>query len=78
MEEENIFSAYQDTSEMTDDEYKQYGYSCMKTMLRMERNAARRVSEKDTPFQRMILETARHHVDRCEKTYGINRQNVRI
>ena len=78
LEKENIYDAYEDTSQMTKDELKEYGYSRMRVMLKLERTAEEWLKERNTPFQQMVLKMAKHHVDRCEALYGIPRQNVRI
>ena len=78
MYDENIYDAHEDTSQMTIDELREYGYSRMRVMLKMEQNATDWLKKRNTLFQQMVLEMVKHHVDRCEKLYGIPRQNVRI
>ena len=77
-DEFNVCSNYQDISIMDQDELLEYGLSRMKVMLKMEQNAIKWLKEKDTPFQQMVLETARHHVALCEKKYGISRYDRRL
>ena len=47
-------------------------------MLLMEKDAEEILQICNTPLQRMVVETAHHHVERCEKKYGIKRQDVII
>ena len=74
----NTYSKNSDTSKMTEYEYEDYITERMRVMLKMEKNAEKWLKQKDTPFQRLILNTAQHHVDRCEKKYGISRHDIRL
>ena len=67
-----------DITNFTEDELIEYGSKRMRAMLKLERDATRWLQKKNTPFQQLILETARHHLDRCEKQYGISRYDIRL
>ncbi len=77
-EDYNIYSDCRDTSIMTKDELAEYGLSRMKVMLKLEDDAVRWLKIKNTPFQQMVLETARHHITLCEEKYGISRHDIRL
>ncbi len=77
-DEYNIYIDRQDTSIMTKDELAEYGLSRMRMMLKLEADAVRWLEIKNTPFQQMVLETARHHVALCEEKYGISRHDMRL
>ena len=74
----NTYSRSADTSKMSEYEYEDYKTERMRVMLKMEKNAEKWLKQKDTPFQRLIFNTAHHHVDMCEKKYGINRHDIRL
>ena len=74
----NICSDYQDVSLMDEEELIEYGLSRMKVMLKLEQDAIGWLKERNTPFQQMVLDTAQHHVDLCEKKYGISRYDRRL
>lgn len=65
-----------DISLMTEDELFEYGCKRLKVMLKMERDAKRWLSIKNTPFQQHVLETAQHHVQRCVDLYGVTPQDL--
>ncbi len=74
----NVYSRSSDVSKMSEYEYEDYVVERMRVMLKMEKDAEKWFKKKDTPFQRLILETAHHHVDKCEKEYGISRHDIRL
>ncbi len=65
-----------DITALTEDELFEYGCKRLKVMLKMERDAQKWLKEKNTPFQQHVLETARHHVQRCMEMYGVTPQDI--
>lgn len=78
MENEILYTDIKDTEFMTEDEFVEYGLCRMRAMLKLEKMTEGWLKEKNTPFQQLVLETAHHHVDLCEKHFGISRYDMRL
>ena len=74
----NPYKEDDDVSIMTDEEYRLYGYGRMRIMIKMEQDALMWYKKKQTPFQRLVLDTAHHHVEQCEKEFGISRYDMSL
>ena len=67
-----------DINTMTPEEFQRYGRNRVKMMLKMRNQAELWLQQKDTPMQRLILQTAEHHLCRAEELFGISRNDIRM
>lgn len=67
-----------DINTMTPEELNRYGRERVRTMLKMKMQAEMWLQKKDTPLQRLVLQTAEHHLSRAEAMFGISRSDIRI
>ena len=67
-----------DVNVMTEEEYTRYGRRRMKAMIRMKELSEEWLKERDTPLQRLVLQTAEHHLSRCEQMFGMSRYDQRL
>lgn len=67
-----------DINTMTPEELNRYGRDRVRTMLKMKMQAEMWLQKKDTPLQRLVLQTAEHHLSRAEAMFGISRNEVRM
>ena len=51
---------------MTPEEFQRYGRNRVKMMLKMRNQAEMWLQQKDTPMQRLVLQTAENHLRRAE------------
>lgn len=67
-----------DINTMTPEEFQRYGRNRVKMMLKMRNQAELWLQQKDTPMQRLVLQTAENHLRRAEKLFGISRSDIRL
>ena len=67
-----------DINTMTPEEFKRYGRNRVKMMLRMRNQAEIWLQQKDTPMQRLVLQTAENHLRHAEEMFGISRADIRM
>ena len=67
-----------DVNTMTPEELNKYGRTRVRTMLKMKMQAEMWLQKKDTPLQRLVLQTAEHQLSRAEAMFGISRNDIRM
>ena len=67
-----------DVNMMTAEEFVAYGTDRMKAMVRMKQLSEEWLKQRDTPLQRIVLQTAENHLSRCEAMFGISRHDQRL
>ena len=67
-----------DINTMTPEEFQRYGRNRVKMMLKMRNQAELWLQQKDTPMQRLVLQTAEHQLSRTEAMFGISRSDIRL
>ncbi len=55
-----------------------YGINRMKMMTKMKQQSELWLQQRDTPLQRLVAQTAEHHLERCEELFGISRYDQRL
>ena len=67
-----------DINTMTPEEFQRYGRNRVKMMLKMRNQAELWLQRKDTPLQKLVLQTAEHQLSRAEAMFGISRNDIRM